>query len=124
MALEDQVPPWTDEDETNLRRRVEAVKPHPSDPSSLMRFDGSYRKVLLRSEAAREYRKRARVLAVQIVAPFIVETERGWMHGAAGDYLITNHPDDDESSDIWPVSRERFERTYERSASGGLVDPP
>ena len=35
------------------------------------------------------------------------------MVGHAGDYLVTNHPDDDSGSDLWTISRERLEATYE-----------
>ena len=58
-------------------------------------------------------RKRSRIIAVQQKRPFTVETDHGTMRGEAGDYLVTNHPDDDDSSDIWPLSRERFEASYE-----------
>lgn len=58
-------------------------------------------------------RKRARAVAVRLDFPFAVETDHGVMEGEAGDYLVTNHPDDDPTSDIWPVSAARFAATYE-----------
>jgi hypothetical protein len=36
------------------------------------------------------------------------------MAGKAGDYLVTNHPDDDAGSDLWTISAERMDNTYER----------
>lgn len=59
------------------------------------------------------YRKRSRILALELLEPFTVETDRGVMAGAPGDYLATNHPDDDAGSDLWTISRERLEATYE-----------
>lgn len=59
------------------------------------------------------FRKRARIVARQIPWDFVVETDRGPMVGHAGDYLVTNHPDDDSGSDLWTISRERLEATYE-----------
>ncbi len=59
------------------------------------------------------YRKKARVLAIRMDAPFVVETDRGLMKGAAGDWLVTNHPDDDPGSDLWSISAERMAATYE-----------
>jgi hypothetical protein len=61
------------------------------------------------------FRKRARVLAIQLAAAFTVETDRGVMSGIAGDWLVTNHPDDDPGSDIWTISDERMRATYERT---------
>lgn len=58
-------------------------------------------------------RKRSRILALEAQMPFTVETDRGVMRGEAGDWLVTNHPDDDPGSDLWTISRERFENTYE-----------
>jgi hypothetical protein len=60
-------------------------------------------------------RKKARIIAVQLDFPFAVETGQGIMDGEPGDWLVTNHPDDDPGSDIWPVSRERMAATYEEA---------
>jgi hypothetical protein len=57
-------------------------------------------------------RKSARILAIVSMLPFVVETDRGPMTGVAGDYIVTNHPDDDPGSDLWTISAERFESTY------------
>jgi hypothetical protein len=59
------------------------------------------------------YRKKSRVLAIQMHEPFVVETDRGLMKGVAGDWLVTNHPDDDPGSDLWSISAERMAATYE-----------
>ncbi len=63
-------------------------------------------------------RKKARILAFIAEVPFVVETDRGPMTGEAGDYIVTNHPDDDPGSDLWTISRERFESTYEVLSDG------
>lgn len=60
----------------------------------------------------RPFKKRARVIAIQVQEDFVVETEHGVMSAHAGDWLVTNHPDDDPSSDVWPVSHERFTESY------------
>jgi hypothetical protein len=57
-------------------------------------------------------RKSARILAFKASGPFIVETDRGPMTGVAGDYIVTNHPDDDPGSDLWTISKDRFDATY------------
>lgn len=57
-------------------------------------------------------RKKARVVAIRIDEDFSVETDRGIMEGKTGDWLVTNHPDDDEGSDLWTISDERFRATY------------
>lgn len=59
------------------------------------------------------FRKRARLCAVRQDEAFEVETENGVMTGRAGDWLATNHPDDDLTSDVWVISAERFAATYE-----------
>ena len=59
------------------------------------------------------YRKRARIVAIRLEEPFRVATDRGLMQGAAGDWLVTNHPDDDPGSDVWSISDERMRATYE-----------
>lgn len=58
-------------------------------------------------------RKTARILAISIPEDFIVETDRGDMEGKPGDWLVTNHPDDDPGADVWSISDERFQATYE-----------
>jgi hypothetical protein len=57
-------------------------------------------------------RKHARIVALQENQPFTVETDRGTMRGEAGDWIVTNHPDDDSSSDVWSISDERMQATY------------
>lgn len=59
------------------------------------------------------YRKRARIVAMRLPYRFRVETDRGWMDGAAGDWLVTNHPDDDPGSDLWSISDARMRATYQ-----------
>ena len=59
------------------------------------------------------YRKKARIVAVQQDEAFIVYTDRGPMTGQAGDWLVTNHPEDDPGSDLWTISAERMANTYE-----------
>ncbi len=67
---------------------------------------------LLAHEDGRVYRKAARIVAVQMTEAFTVRTDRGPMVGAAGDWLVTNHPDDDPGSDMWTISDERMRSTY------------
>ena len=59
------------------------------------------------------FRKKARILAVQLHFAFTVETDRGVMEGFPGDWLVTNHPDDDPGSDVWTISNARMQSTYE-----------
>lgn len=59
------------------------------------------------------FRKKARILAVQMWVPFTVDTDRGVMTGASYDWLVTNHPEDDPGSDVWSISDERMRNTYE-----------
>ena len=59
-------------------------------------------------------RKRSRIVAVQMQEPFTVETDRGVMSGVAGDWLVTNDPRDDPSSDLWTISADRMANTYEQ----------
>jgi len=77
-----------------------------------MRVQPTIRKVLIADPDARQFRRAARILAVRMGFPFEVETEHALFGGAAGDWLATNHPDDDESSDVWPISAERMAATY------------
>jgi len=71
------------------------------------------RQGLLDNPAARTFRKTARIIAVQMLKPFVVMTDRGPMTGQPGDWLVTNHPDDDPGSDLWTISEERMLSTYE-----------
>ena len=66
---------------------------------------------------AHTFRKTARILGMLMTEDFEVETDRGIMQGHAGDWLVTNHPDDDPGSDLWTVSAERVESTF--SPCGG-----
>lgn len=59
------------------------------------------------------FRKTARLLAVRMPGAFEVETEHGRIGGEPGDWIATNHPDDDASSDVWPISNERLSQSYE-----------
>jgi len=59
------------------------------------------------------FRKRARLCAIRIDVPFEVETDQGVVKGEPGDWLATNHPDDDPGSDVWVVSADRMAATYE-----------
>jgi hypothetical protein len=76
---------------------------------------------LLRNEGAQTFRKMARIVAIQMTEPFQVRTDRGPMIGAAGDWLVTNHPDDDPGSDMWTISAERMASTYVAEASEAVV---
>lgn len=87
----------------------------PADGGRVL-FDSSDRDVLAlyaTTGQARVIRKRARAIAVKMDFPFSVVTSQGTMAGEPGDWLVTNHPDDDPGSDIWPVSAERMAATYE-----------
>jgi len=61
----------------------------------------------------RYLRKKARIVAVEMNEYFTVDTDRGMMNGSPGDFLVTNDPRDDAGSDLWTISRERLEATYE-----------
>lgn len=59
-------------------------------------------------------RKTARIIARPVPVAFTVETDHGTVSAEAGDYIVTNHPADDaSSSEVWPVSKARFEASYE-----------
>jgi hypothetical protein len=62
---------------------------------------------------AHVFRKTARIIAAQIAGEFTVETDRGPMEGHDGDWLVTNHPEDDPGSDVWVISNERMTATYD-----------
>jgi hypothetical protein len=78
-----------------------------------VRFTQDDRPALVGDANAKVFRKHARILAVQLTEPFTVETDRGPMVGHAGDWLVTNHPDDDPGSDLWTISAERMTNTYD-----------
>jgi hypothetical protein len=93
-----------------------------ADPAEIARIERaldhgtiqqSDRWALLEHPDAKVVRKRSRTVVLRMDGPFSVSTEHGVMSGNAGDYLATNHPDDDASSDVWPISAERFEATYD-----------
>lgn len=83
-----------------------------SDDAAIL-YSPNYREQLIASADARAFRKKARILAVQVDVAFVVETDRGPMRGRGGDWLVTNHPDDDPGSDLWTISDERMQATYE-----------
>lgn len=82
-------------------------------PSTLLTFSQGYRETLLARDDTVTARKTARIVAVQLFEPFRVETDRGMMAGQPGDWLVTNHPDDDAGSDLWTISSARMRETYE-----------
>jgi hypothetical protein len=84
-------------------------------PDEQIVFKQGDRDALIASPLAQTFRKTARIIAVRQDKPFLVYTDRGPMTGAAGDWLVTNHPDDDSGSDLWTVSDERMHATYEDS---------
>ncbi len=105
--------------EEALKRRVQAVGGgvKPADEAALAKlrtFTQAHRATLLALEGASEWRKTARIIAVQLDVRFVVETEHGVMAGHPGDWLATNHPDDDPGSDLWIISAERMKATYAR----------
>ncbi len=88
-------------------------RPNPKGQGGQAVFTQDDRAALLGDYQAVTARKTARIIAVQLDAPFIVHTDRGPMTGVAGDWLVTNHPDDDSGSDLWTISAERMSKTYE-----------
>lgn len=87
-------------------------------PGAPWRFTQDDRAAIVADPAAVLLRKAACVVAVRVGHDFIVETDRGPMTGRAGDWLVTNHPEDDPGSDLWSVSDERLKATYV------LAEPP
>lgn len=83
-----------------------------SEPSTAL-FTQASRPLFLISGNLVVARKSARILAKRMDYPFVVETDRGPMRAEAGDWLVTNHPEDDAGSDLWSISDERFRSTYE-----------
>jgi hypothetical protein len=78
----------------------------------MSQFDQNDRAYILGHPDRVVARKASRIVAVQMHEPFTVQTDRGTMVGDAGDYLVTNHPDDDPESDLWTISAERYDNTY------------
>lgn len=65
---------------------------------------------LLSAEGDKFYRKTGLIRAVQMDHPFVVKTLHGFMEAEAGDFLAMA---EGEPMDFWPISKERFEATYE-----------
>lgn len=82
-------------------------------PTPTVTFGPASRASLVEHPDARFVRKKARTVVRQIDSDFVVHTSQGIVFGRAGDWLATNHPDDDPSSDVWPISNERFVQSYE-----------
>jgi hypothetical protein len=59
----------------------------------------------------RSYQKRVATLAVQMDAPFTVDTPNGVMDGQAGDYLCL-----DTKGDPYPCAKDVFEASYVEAA--------
>lgn len=91
---------------------------------SIRRFTQADRQILTTHPAVVSARKSARVLAIRLPYPFEVVTDRGLMTAQAGDWLVTNHPDDDVTSDLWSVSNDRFEATYKVTDAYATTNPP
>ena len=85
----------------------------PSERARFTRAMGRETLESLRGQLGFTFRKRARLIALRMEAPFEVETDQGLISGKAGDWLAMNHPDDDPGSDVWVVSAERMAATYE-----------
>ncbi len=58
----------------------------------------------------------SRVMASELAGPVVVVTSWGRLEAAAGDFLVKSWGDrgNPRPSDVWPVSREVFEASYER----------
>ena len=85
-------------------------------------FAQSFRDTLITRPDGRVLRKTARIVAVQVMVPFTVETDRGLMTGESGDWLVTNHPDDDACSDLWSISAARMQSTYAPAVAESIED--
>jgi hypothetical protein len=59
------------------------------------------------------FRKKSRILAFEAPEDFTIETDRGVMSGVAGDWIVTNHPEDAPQSDVWSISALVMAATYE-----------
>lgn len=90
----------------------ESLKFEPKN-QAVARLTQRHRGVVLNHPGARTFRKTARIVAIQAAIPFTVETDRGVMQGKPGDWVVTNHPEDDGASDVWSISNERMQATYE-----------
>ncbi len=88
----------------------------------VVHYTQEHRPALVGTQDRQAFRKTARILAFQSPVPFTVETDRGIMRGEAGDWLVTNHPDDDPGSDLWSISDERMRSTYEPAVESSLED--
>lgn len=94
--------------------RGDQFSPFGGNPSVVVHYTADDRADLLTHPTGFIAHKTARVVAIKLGHAFTVDTAHGQMVASPGDYLVTNHPDDDPSSDVWPVEAERFERTYQR----------
>ncbi len=56
-----------------------------------------------------QYRKTARIWAVEMTREFTVNTPEGVMTGQAGDYLCMG-----VQGEMWPIKRDIFKATYQR----------
>ena len=66
--------------------------------------------VIMMPHEAQEYvKKRIPIKAIQINAPFRVQTLEGTMHGEPGDYLIQGI-----RGELYPCAKDIFEESYER----------
>ena len=54
------------------------------------------------------------VMAAQVMHPFRVQAEWGWLSGKAGDYVVKNYRDRDIAypEDVWIVDQRLFHATY------------
>lgn len=57
-------------------------------------------------------RKTARIVGIVSPGKAVILTDRGPVRVEPGDIIATNHPHDDDTSDVWPISRERYDATY------------
>jgi hypothetical protein len=87
-------------------------------PAGVRRVSQIERSEILTDPRRHTFKKRTRIVALLMLGPFVVETEHGPVSGNAGDWLATNHPDDDPGSDIWPISDKRLRATYTELVSG------
>ncbi len=86
---------------------------YPAVTDPVVHYTQEFRAKLLATRDAPIFRKKARIVAVEMLVPFTVETDRGIMRGEAGDWLVTNHPADDPGSDLWTISAARMASAYE-----------
>ncbi len=93
-------------------------RPNPKGQGGQAVFTQDDQAALVGDPNAKTYRKKSRILAVQLSEPFMVHTDRGPMSGQPGDWLVTNHPEDDPGSDLWTISDERMKSTYDPAQAG------